>query len=71
MYGTNNRSPADAEVIDVLIAISNVSARLARKLTILAAQSKSEYYHAWEHLFSGLRAPCDRCILTLESTHYI
>lgn len=42
MYGTNNRSPADAEVIDVLIAISNVSARLARKLTILAAQSKSE-----------------------------
>ena len=42
MYGTNNRSPADAEVIDVLIAISNVSARLERKLTILAAQSKSE-----------------------------
>lgn len=42
MYGTNNRSPADAEVIDVLIAISNVSARLARKLTILAAQIKSE-----------------------------
>ena len=40
MYGTNNRSPADEEAIDVLIAISNVSARLARKLTILAAQSK-------------------------------
>ena len=31
MYGTNNRSPADAEVIDVLIAISNVSARLGKE----------------------------------------
>lgn len=42
MYGTNIRSPAEMEVIDVLIAISQVSARLARKLTILAANSQSE-----------------------------
>lgn len=37
MYGTRNKSPADAEVIEVLTAISQVSARLARKLSILAA----------------------------------
>ena len=30
-----------------------------------------EYYHAWEHPFSRLRAPCVRCIITLGSTHYI
>lgn len=42
MYRTNNRSPANVEVIDVLIAISNVSSKLSRKLTILAAQSKSD-----------------------------
>ena len=42
MYGTHNISPADEEVFDVLIAISHVSARLARKLTILAAQIQSE-----------------------------
>lgn len=42
MYEARNKSPADAEVIEVLNAISHVSARLARKLTVLAAQSKSE-----------------------------
>ena len=42
MYEARNTSPADAEVIEVLTAISHVSARLARKLTVLAAQSKSE-----------------------------
>ena len=42
MYEARNKSPADTEVIDVLIAISQVSARLARKLTILAAQRQSE-----------------------------
>ena len=42
MYEARNKSPADAEVIEVLTAISHVSARLARKLTVLAAQSKSE-----------------------------
>lgn len=42
MYATNNRSPADVEVIEVLTAISSVSARLARKLSILAAQSQFE-----------------------------
>lgn len=31
MYGTRNRSPADTEVIEVLTAISQVSARLAKK----------------------------------------
>ncbi len=34
-------------------------------------QVLDEYYHAWEHPFSRLRAPWVRCILTLESTHYI
>ena len=42
IYGTYNKSPADAETIEVLAAISHVSARLARKLTVLAAHSKSE-----------------------------
>jgi hypothetical protein len=42
MYDTRNKSPADAEVIEVLNAISHVSARLARKLSVLATQSKSE-----------------------------
>ena len=42
MYGIHNKSPADEEVIDVLIAISHVSAKLARKLTVLAAQRQSE-----------------------------
>ena len=42
MYKARNKSPADAEVIEVLTAISHVSARLARKLTVFAAQSKSE-----------------------------
>lgn len=37
MDKTRNRSPADTEVIAVLIAISHVSARLARNLSILAA----------------------------------
>lgn len=41
MYGTHNKSHADAEVIEVLTTISHVFARLARKLTILAAQNKS------------------------------
>ena len=41
MYGIHNKSPADEEVIDVLIAISHVSARLARKLTVLAAQRQA------------------------------
>ena len=30
-----------------------------------------QYSHAWEHPFSRLRALLDRCILNLESTHYI
>ena len=42
MYEARNKSPADAEVIEVLTAISHVSARLARKLTVLATQSKSD-----------------------------
>ena len=42
MYGTRNKNPADEEVIYVLIAISRVSARLARKLTLLAERSQSE-----------------------------
>lgn len=42
---TYNKSPADAETIEVLTAISHVSARLTRKLTILAAHSKSEIKH--------------------------
>lgn len=42
MNKTRNRSPADTEVIAVLFAISRVSARLARNLTILAADSQSE-----------------------------
>ena len=42
MQSIHNKSPADEEVIDVLIAISHVSARLARKLTVLAAQRQSE-----------------------------
>ena len=37
MNKTRNRSPADTEAIAVLIAISHVSARLARNLSILAA----------------------------------
>jgi hypothetical protein len=37
MNKTRNRSPADTEIIAVLIAISHVSARLARNLSILAA----------------------------------
>jgi hypothetical protein len=40
MNKTRNRSPADTEVIAVLIAISHVSARLARNLSILAADSQ-------------------------------
>ena len=42
MYAINNKSPADAEVVEVLTAISRVSARLARKLAFLAAQSQPE-----------------------------
>lgn len=45
MYGTRNRSPADAEVNEVLTAISQVSARLARKLSILAASQSEEEKH--------------------------
>jgi len=41
MYGTDNRArAADEELIEVLTAISVVSKRLARKLTILADQSQ-------------------------------
>ena len=41
MYGTDNRArAADEELIEVLTAISAVSKRLARKLTILADQSQ-------------------------------
>lgn len=40
MDKTRNRSPADTEVIAVLIAISHVSARLARNLSILAADRR-------------------------------
>ena len=35
----------DEELIDILTAISVVSKRLARNLTILAAQSKSKVQH--------------------------
>ena len=34
MLEARNKSPADEEAIEVLIAISRVSARLARKLTV-------------------------------------
>jgi len=41
MYGTDNRArTADKELIEVLTAISVVSKRLARKLTVLANQSQ-------------------------------
>lgn len=41
MYGTDTRTRAvDGELIEVLTAISVVSKRLARKLTILADQSQ-------------------------------
>lgn len=41
MYETNTRTiAADEELIEVLTAISAVSKRLARKLTILADQSQ-------------------------------
>jgi hypothetical protein len=41
MYGTDTRTHAvDGELIEVLTAISVVSKRLARKLTILADQSQ-------------------------------
>ena len=41
MHGTNTRThAADDELIETLIAISVVSKRLARKLTILADQSQ-------------------------------
>ena len=41
MYGTDTRTrAADEELIEVLTAISVVSKRLARKLTILADQSQ-------------------------------
>ena len=39
--GTRTQA-ADEELVDVLTAISVVSKRLARNLTILAAQSKSK-----------------------------
>ena len=42
MYGIYNKSLADAEAIEVLTTVSHVSVRLARKLTFLAAHSKSE-----------------------------
>lgn len=42
MNKTRNRSPADQEAIEVLIAISHVSARLAGKLAALSAQRQSE-----------------------------
>lgn len=42
MNKTRNRSPADTETIAVLIAISHVSARLARNLSILAASQPLE-----------------------------
>lgn len=42
MYRTTNRSPADAEAIEILIAISQVSARLAGRLAILAAHRQSK-----------------------------
>ena len=42
MLEARNKSPADEEVIEVLIAISRVSARLARKLSVLAAKRQSE-----------------------------
>ncbi len=41
MHETRNRPLADAEVINLLMAISRVTARLAGKLTILAAQIRS------------------------------
>lgn len=40
MNTTRNRSPADAETIAVLYAISHVSARLARNLSVLAADRR-------------------------------
>jgi hypothetical protein len=41
MYGTDTRArAADEELIEVLTAISTVSKRLARKLTVLANQSQ-------------------------------
>jgi hypothetical protein len=41
MYGTDTRTrAADEELIEVLTAISVVSKRLARKLTVLANQSQ-------------------------------
>ena len=41
MYGTDSRArAADEELIEILTAISVVSKRLARKLTVLANQSQ-------------------------------
>ena len=42
MNGIRNKSPADSEIVDVLLTISHISARLARNLAILAAQRQSE-----------------------------
>ena len=38
MLVRNKGNPADAEAIDVLLAISEVSARMARKLLVLLMQ---------------------------------
>ena len=42
MHDAQRHGPPDAEVIDVLMDISYVSARLARKLRVLAAKRQSE-----------------------------
>lgn len=42
MLVRNKGNPADAEAIDVLLAISKVSARMARKLLVICQTTKQE-----------------------------
>lgn len=42
MLVRNKGNPADAEAIDVLLAISEVSARMARKLLAICQTTKQE-----------------------------
>ena len=58
------------ELIGILQAISIVAKSLAAKLMRIE-QQVSDYYHAWEPLFSHLRATAIYGIITLESHHYI
>ena len=57
--------------VSLSVEAGKMTADLLQKAVKKVLEEMHDYYHAWEPLFSHLRATAIYGIITLESHHYI